>query len=259
MITSTNNAQIKDIMNLMKKSGERKRRGLFVIEGIRMFEEIPRERLQKVYASESFAGAHPALLAGKNAEIVSDGVYKTMSDTKNPQGILALVEQLSYSMEDLMGDGKRPPCLVVLENLQDPGNLGTIIRTAEGAGASGVLLSKDCVDLYNPKVIRSTMGALFRMPFLYVEDIRAAVEELQKQGIRCLAAHLRGEHFYTEEDLTGPLAILIGNEGNGLTEELANQADTYVKIPMEGQLESLNAAVSAAVLLYEAYRQRGKI
>lgn len=262
MITSSSNSQIKNVINLLKKSGERKRRGLFVIEGIRMFSEIPKDRIVKVYASESFARDNEAVLNGMEYELVSDRVFEQMSDTKTPQGILALVEMLSYSLEDMIKkarENKRTPVMVVLENIQDPGNLGTIIRSAEGAGATGIIMSKDTVDIYNPKTIRSTMGALFRMPFFYAEDIIEMVKELKDNGINIFAAHLKGQNNYFEENLSMPMALLIGNEGNGLTKDLTKQADILVRIPMEGQLESLNAAVSTAVILYEAYRQRKEI
>lgn len=256
LITSSSNNQIKNVMNLLKKSGERKSRGLFVIEGIRMFTEIPQERIVKVFASESFANNNPILLCGFEYELVSDKVFSQMSDTKTPQGILAVVKMLTYSIEDMTTNGT--PVIVVLENIQDPGNLGTIIRSAEGAGATGIIMSRDTVDIYNPKTIRSTMGALFRMPFLYSEDIINTVRQLKTRGIKLLAAHLDGENCYYNEDLSGAIALLIGNEGNGLTDELTNEADLLVKIPMEGNLESLNAAVSTAVILYEAHRQRNK-
>lgn len=254
MITSSGNSQVKNVINLLKKSGERKRRGLFVIEGIRMFNEIPKDRIVKVYASESFARANEAVLKEFEYETVSDRVYEQMSDTKTPQGIMALVEMLSYTIDDIVKG--ETPVIAMLENIQDPGNLGTIIRSAEGAGATGIIMSADTVDIYNPKTIRSTMGALFRMPFIYVEDIVKTAEELRKRNIRLVAAHLKGEHDYYNENLAVPMALMIGNEGNGLTDRLTNEADLLVKIPMEGGLESLNAAVSTAVILYEAYRQR---
>lgn len=255
MITSTGNSQIKDVMNLIKKSGVRKERGLFVIEGIRMFVEIPKDRIVKIYASESFAYDNKEMLCDYRYEIVADNVFKMMSDTKTPQGILAVAKMLEYDIEDLFKKDK-VPMLVVLENIQDPGNLGTIIRTAEGAGATGIIMSDKTVDIYNPKTIRSTMGSLFRMPFVYSEDVVAAIHSLKQQNIKVFAAHLEGRNYYYEEDMKVPMAVLIGNEGNGLTEELSKEADVRIKIPMEGKLESLNAAVSTAVILYEAMRQR---
>ena len=150
----------------------------------------------------------------------------------------------------------KTPLMLVLENLQDPGNLGTMMRTAEGAGVTGVLLSRGCVDIYNPKTIRSTMGSIYRVPFLYTDDLLADMDKLHEKGIRTYAAHLKGKGYYDEESYQGPTAFLIGNEGNGLSDELSDKAKQYIKIPMEGQLESLNAAVAAAILMYEASRQR---
>lgn len=255
MITSTSNAQVKNVMNLIRKSGERRSRGLFVIEGIRMFVEIPKDRIVKIYASESFAYDNKEMLCDYDFEMVLDAVYKQMSDTKTPQGIMAIVKMLDYKMEDLMPED-RMPLIVVLENIQDPGNLGTIVRSAEGAGATGILMSKDTVDIYNPKVIRSTMGSLFRMPFMYSDDIISDVRKLKNNNIKTFAAHLMGQNFYYDENMNLPMAVLIGNEGNGLTESLSEEADVRIRIPMEGKLESLNAAVSTAVILYESMRQR---
>ena len=226
-----------------------------------MFEEAPADRVKMIVASESFCKSKEgaALLKGKKFDVVSDSIFETLSDTKTPQGILAIVKRLKYTMNDLMQvKNQKAPHLVVLDNLQDPGNLGTIFRTAEAAGVTGILLSKDCVDVYNPKVIRSTMGAVFRMPFLYVEDLPEKIKELQKKSIKTYAAHLRGENAYDEEDYTTGCAFLIGNEGNGLRDEVADCADCLIRIPMEGEAESLNAAVAAAVLMFEAGRQRRK-
>ena len=143
-----------------------------------------------------------------------------------------------------------------MDNIQDPGNLGTIFRTAEAAGVTGILLSRDCADIYNPKTIRSTMGAIFRMPFVYTDDLPGAVNSLKKHDIRVFAAHLEGERAYDEEDYRQGSAFLIGNEGSGLRPEVAACADVLVRIPMEGMAESLNAAVAAAVLMFEVSRQR---
>lgn len=261
MITSTSNAQIKELAKLQKKSRLRDEKGIFLVEGPRMTEEIPAERIEKVYASESFAKKNKEFLEKLQApvELLTDTVFAYVSDTKTPQGILAIVKRLNYTMNDLMQvKNQKAPHLVVLDNLQDPGNLGTIFRTAEAAGVTGILLSKDCVDVYNPKVIRSTMGAVFRMPFLYVEDLPEKIKELQKERIKTYAAHLRGENAYDEEDYTTGCAFLIGNEGNGLRDEVADCADCLIRISMEGEAESLNAAVAAAVLMFEAGRQRRK-
>ena len=256
MITSSSNSQIKNMIQLKKKAKERNRQDVFLVEGIKMFREVPGERLQKVYVSAGFyeKQEHKELLEDCDYEVVSDAVFDSISDTKPPQGVICLVRQYHYQLEDLTA-GKAPLCMV-LENLQDPGNLGTIFRTAEGAGVTGILLSKESVDLYNPKVIRSTMGSVYRMPFFYTEDLHGVLRQWKKQGIGLYAAHLKGTHTYDQEDYREPSAFLIGNESQGLTEETANLADHYIRIPMSGQVESLNAAVASAILMYEARRQR---
>ena len=190
---------------------------------------------------------------------MSDEVFKKTADTKTPQGILFVMEQMQYSMEILVEkavkrykEGGREPLFLLLEDIQDPGNLGTMLRTGEGAGVDGVIMSRGTVDIYNPKTIRSTMGSLYRVPFAYVEELADAIRLLQKNDIPVYAAHLRGERFFDELSYEGGSAFLIGNEGNGLKKETADLADLYLKIPMEGKLESLNAAVASALLLYQA-------
>ena len=257
MITSTSNQQIKNLLQLQKKSKVRKEQGIFVVEGVRMFREAPADWIIKTYVSQEFLKKEEAsVLKGREYEIVEDRVFKTMSDTMTPQGILAVVKQPSNNLETLLDASA--PFFMVLENIQDPGNLGTILRTAEGAGVTGILMSRDTVDIFNPKTIRSTMGSVYRVPFLYVEDICEIVRELKNKGICTYAAHLKGTGSYDEQDYTKGTAFLIGNEGNGLTDQLADLADTYIRIPMYGQLESLNAAVASAVLMYETQRQRRK-
>lgn len=145
---------------------------------------------------------------------------------------------------------------LILENVQDPGNLGTMFRTGEGAGISGVIMDKCTVDIYNPKTIRSTMGSIFRLPFYITEDLHETIRQLQRRKICVYAAHLEGSVCYDEPDYRTGTAFLIGNEGNGLTAETTRLADAYIRIPMGGQLESLNAAMAAGILMYEANRQR---
>mgnify|MGYP004531944231 CR=1 FL=1 len=220
MITSANNTQVKNIIQLNQKAKARREQGLFVAEGRKMFREAPEEWISKVYVTES----------------------------------LIVLKKPVWTEEDILkGDS---PLVMVLEDLQDPGNAGTIFRTGEGAGVSGVFLTKTCVDITNPKVIRSTMGSIYRMPFLYVEDVVSLKTELEQKGIRTFAAHLKGKNSYDQESYQGGTAFLIGNEGNGLTEEAAEAADCLIRIPMCGQVESLNAAMAAGILMYEAARQR---
>ena len=196
------------------------------------------------------------MLEGIAAEVVEDRLFAKICDTQTPQGILTICGMPCYSEDQLLGDGIRPPLIAVLEDLQDPGNVGTILRTAEGAGATGVILGGNTADIFQPKVIRSTMGSVFRVPFRREKDTGQAVQWLHDQGICSFAAHLAGSVPYTDGDYRKGTAFLIGNEGNGLSERLTAMARQRIRIPMEGQVESLNAAISASVLMYEARRQR---
>lgn len=262
MITSSSNKRIKEIIQLNQKAKIRRERDVFIVEGMKMFLEADRNRIEEVYVSESALKQLPNACIQKLEtlsfpyETVSDEVFRKMSDTQTPQGILCVVKQYHYELEELLQFDN--PFFVVLEDIQDPGNLGTIFRTGEGAGVTGILMSRHTADIYNPKTIRSTMGSIYRMPFVYTENLSAAISRLKEKKIAVYAAHLQGTQFYDECDYRKGTAFLIGNEGNGLQEETAKQADTYIKIPMEGKVESLNAAVASSILMYEAARQRRK-
>lgn len=255
MITSSNNPQLKTISQLNKKAKLRKEHGLYVVEGYKMYAEAPKGEIEKVYVSESFLEKHPEVLKEQShCEVVQDKLFATVCDTQTPQGILCIMRQKKRNIEELMK--KEKPFFVFLEDLQDPGNVGTIIRTAEGAGVDGVIMTKNCVDIYNPKTIRSTMGSIYRVPFFVVDDMDEIFGLFKQYGIKTYAAHLAGRNNYDCEDYTKGTAILIGNEGNGLSDALSEQADCLVKIPMCGQLESLNAAMAAGIFMYETARQR---
>ena len=265
MITSTSNPKVKRLVALRKKRKARDEEDIFLTEGIRMFREIPADMLKELYVSEEYYRNEKRLVeekakeAGIVPEVFSDHVYAYVSDTRTPQGVLCVAGRKSQLSEDEMLSADRAgrkPLLIVLDNLQDPGNLGTIVRTGEGAGVTGIFMSRDCVDLYNPKTIRSTMGSIYRMPCRYVEDMQGLLEKMKKMNIHTFAAHLEGQTDYDGEDYTEGCAFLIGNEGNGLRREVADMADTYIRIPMEGKVESLNAAIAATVLMFEAGRQR---
>ncbi len=257
MITSTSNSQIKKISKLLKNSKERREQGVFIVEGIKMFLEAKKLGLiEKAYLSEDLYKEWYQNISLKqvNYEVVDNKVFKEISDTMTPQGIIAIVRMQKAYMEDVLEEDTFE--LVFLENLRDPGNLGTIVRTAEGAGVSAIILSKESVDIYNPKVVRATMGSIFRMKVLYVEDIRAAMRLAQEAGAVLYATHLKGKKYYDEIEFESKVGIIIGNEANGIKRETAEQADYYMKIPMCGQVESLNAAVATAIIMYEISRQR---
>ena len=256
MITSNSNAQVKRLLQLQKKSKARDEEKVFLVEGLRMFSEVPAERVQKVYISESLYNKKKQELHLEkfSVEILSDSVFQYVSDTKTPQGILCIVEQKKYDIEELLNIEN--PHFMLLDNLQEPGNLGTIVRTAEGAGVDASFLSKGSVDIYNPKTIRSTMGSIYRMPVVYVENLLELLNAFKQRGIKSYAAHLDGKNSYDKENYQSGTAILIGNEGNGLRDEIADSADVWVQIPMQGKVESLNAAIAASILMFEVYRQR---
>lgn len=288
MITGVNGNQVKHVIALLKKAKERRESGEFVVEGPRMVFEAPKDRIVKIYYSESFKNSHKEeiekLLHGElkeKTEKVEDKAFATMSDTQTPQGIMAVVKQSLSTLEDILANadsarekklskgvpggviagGAAPvaeaPLYVVTENLQDPGNLGTIIRMGEGSGVNAVIMSKDTVDVFNPKVVRSTMGSIYRMKMCVVSDVISAIEEIKAHQVKVYAAHLKGKNSYEKENYKTGTAFLIGNEGNGLTDAVADAASEYIRIPMKGQVESLNAAIACTVLCYEAMRQRG--
>jgi len=256
MISSAQNTQVKNIIKLNQKAKARREQGLFIAEGRKMFLEAPDDWIEKIYVAESMLENEEVMTKVRRFswEAVENGVFRQMCDTQTPQGILTVLRQPSYELEDLLKEEK--PLLMVLEDLQDPGNAGTIIRTGEGAGVSGVFLTKTCVDITNPKVIRATMGSVYRIPFFYVEDVVSLEKKLKEKGIRSFAAHLKGENSYDHESYKGGTAFFIGNEGKGLTDQAADAADCLIRIPMCGKVESLNAAMASGILMYEAARQR---
>lgn len=279
MITSSSNPRMKYVIQLNKKARTRRQERVFVVEGIKMCLEAPREQIQEMYVSESFLvdSRNRERLEGFQYEVVSDGVFSKISDTKTPQGILCLMQMPQYTLDDLLGAcaghshsdsfaentdsyGRKVKQnvshLLILESIQDPGNLGTMIRAGEGAGVTGIIMDGTTVDIFNPKTIRSTMGSLFRMPFYVTNNLSETVGVLKERGVILYAACLDGTQLYDEPDYTSPCGFMIGNEANGLRAETAALADVRIRIPMQGKVESLNAAVASALLMYEASRQR---
>jgi len=250
MITSTENSQVKNIRLLMEKASARKKQRLYVVEGVRMFLEAPDAMIEKVYISEGFEkkGSHMDRIKKLHFEVLSDKVFKKLSDTHTPQGLLLVMKMPEQRMMDI----EDHRMYLILNRIQDPGNLGTMIRTAEAAGAAGVIMDSECADIFNPKTIRSTMGSIFRVPFQVSEDLPGTVDELKEKGVSVIAADLKGEEFYEMPQVTGSYGIMIGNEGSGLSDELCEKSDIRLRIPMSGKVNSLNAAISASLLMYQA-------
>lgn len=265
MITSTANPRVKQLVQWQSEAKARRRDGVFVVEGIKMLEEAPPDKIREIYLTEELEkklqdgkGEREKALCSKikqtGYETLSFEVMKKAADTQTPQGALAVLERPVYEREEMLA--VKNGFFLVLEDLQDPGNLGTIIRTGEGAGVNGIFLSKNTVDIFNPKTIRSTMGSVYRVPFLYVESLTELLLEMKEKAIAIYAAHLKGKNYDDGFSFRTGCAFLIGNEGKGLSGETAAAADFYLKIPMEGKVESLNAAIAAALLSYEVHRQR---
>ena len=276
IISSKDNKRIKYIRSLLEKGGIRKKNHSFVVEGIKLVDEaleygnvldiIVSEALYEEIVSGDLArngllsdnGKHiiKQVKQGTSLTVVSDAVFKSVSETITPQGILAEVEMpkhrlLEENFLEIVYEKTGKIKLLILEDTADPGNMGTIMRTAEAAGVTGVIMGKGTVDIFNPKVVRSTMGSIFRLPFVYVDDLKAVIRRLKRDGISFYATHLKGKESYRDIAYSDKAGILIGNEARGLSDEIANLADTYVIIPMQGKVESLNAAVAAALMMYE--------
>ena len=255
MITSTTNPQVKEIIQFQKKGRARNQAGVFIVEGLRMIVEAPPQATRKLYVTVDFWEKHKTQLEvlGKVPELVSDTVFARMSDTKTPQGILGVIEQMNYAPEQILK--KENAHILVLDNLQDPGNVGTIFRTAEAAGVDGIFISEGSVDIYHPKTVRSTMGAIYRLPFI-IGELAEYLPVMKEQGMHIYGTQLEKAHNYDTIDYRKSTVFLLGNEGNGLRAETAAYAEAFVKVPMDGQGESLNVAVAAAIMMYEVKRQR---
>ena len=250
IIESNQNKIIKEV-NSLKAKKERDKTGLFILEGKRLVEEIPNSwEIKYLLKAESYSED----INFENVYTVKDSLFEKISETVNPQGILAVCHIKEFDVTNV--DYSNSPFFVVLENVTDPGNMGTLIRTADAAGADGIFLSKGCVDIYNPKVIRATMGSIFHLPIYRNLNLMDLMEDFKNNNVKTLAAHLKGTSTPYKVDMTTACAIIIGNEANGLSDEISEMASDLVKIPMPGKAESMNAGIAGGILIYEAVRQR---
>ncbi|MGL4791404.1 MAG: TrmH family RNA methyltransferase [Anaerotignaceae bacterium] len=253
MIESVQNKNVKLIKALGNKK-DRNKYGFFVVEGLRSVSEIPFDYNVEFFAvAESFVMENNISVFEEKAEVIvlTDKLFKEISYTETPQGILAVIKQKEYELK-IEDKG----FYVLAENLNDPGNLGTIIRTAHASGCNGIFLSKGCVDVYSPKVLRSTMGSIFHLPIYKDMDLKQVSQLLKENNISIYAAHLKGEKTPYELSLKEGCSFLVGNEATGLTDEGARLATQLIKIPMPGNAESLNVSIAAGILMYEVVRQR---
>jgi len=257
-IESKDNARLKELRKALAEPARGPRK-LVGIEGPRMLEEALRAglRLATVFVAQGSEQCIDALRLPPAAEILR--LPRKLLDaalaTETPQPVAALVAPPNWTWPHLLVQNRNKPLLVALAGLQDPGNLGTILRSAEAFGATGVVSLPGTVSAWNPKAVRASAGSIFRLPLLSVSEAEL-FEELREAGVRILASTTRGAQPADKADLAGPIALIIGNEGNGVPETLTARADLKITIPCPGPVESLNAAVAAGVLLYEASRQR---
>jgi len=259
-------------------------------KGIKDVKGIEIEKYSKSIKNNRMAAILSAAdYQGHEIYVVPESLFREISDTDTPQGILAIVRINNYSLKDIIcanseygvnstnnsnnsdniksystkmqSNKYRQPdkygkCFIILDEIKDPGNMGTIIRTADAAGFNGIIASRGCIDPYNPKVLRSTMGSIFHIPLHICDNLIEALMEVKANGIRIYASHMKGGKNYYEVDMIGNIAIIIGNEANGISSVSASIADELIKIPMPGRTESLNASVAAGLLMYEPLRQR---
>ena len=256
VIESKDNRIFKACQKLLQKK-YRDREGRYLIEGPNLLGEAPDAEVEYILISEDRQSAYPEFLTGDGRTcIVSSSLFSRLAQTETSQGIAAVVRRRVWSGEELAevcGPGAN---LVVLDRLQDPGNIGTIIRTAEGAGYSAVITIKGTADVFSPKTIRAAAGTVFRIPIVQVGDNRELKALAERLGKKLTVTSLESDNDYFDADLSADTALVIGNEGGGVSAELAEMADIKVKIPMQGKLESLNASVAAGILMYEAQRRR---
>lgn len=253
VITSKDNEIVKHLRKLKDKKFRDETKE-FIIEGIKIIEEAISEnaKIKMVVVCDGCLNSNPIRqdllykLAKERVIYVSENIFKSITEVTNPQGILAVIEKKETPKIDFSQD-----LFLVLDNIQDPGNMGTILRTADSVALTQIIVPKGNADCYNPKVVRSTMGAIFRVNVIEVEDLGKAIKELKKHKIQILATDLSTEFSIYDVDYKKS-AIVIGNEGNGVSKEIIDLADKKIKIPMKGKTESLNAAVATGIILYNA-------
>jgi RNA methyltransferase, TrmH family len=256
LIQDPSQAEIKGVAKLTKKEA-RSETGLFLLEGPQGLKEaLERPKLiEKLFATESFEEKYPDMIsrardARVSVNLVSDSVPKELSDTTTPQGVVAVCQQFHVSLDDVIAS--KPTLVAFLAQIRDPGNAGTVLRAADAAGADAVIFSKGSVDIYNPKVVRSTTGSMFHLPFVIEAEIQSSLEKFKQAGLSVLAADVAGDSLSTipSTDLAKPTMWLFGNEAWGLEPEVSALADKLVQVPIFGAAESLNLATAASVCMY---------
>ena len=261
-ISSKDNELIKHIKKLKDKK-ERDMSNEYVIEGIKLIQEAIQENvnIKQIIVCDDCdktEGIPKDLMyeiAKYECIYVTEKVFKYISEVQAPQGILAVIEKNTNKLNDINDINYNEDIIVALDDIQDPGNLGTILRTVDSIGLTQILVSKGTADSYNPKVVRSTMGAIFRVKIIECEDLQQTLKEIKKKKYKIIVSSLQTENSIYDIDYNNKV-IVIGNEANGVKTEIQEMADEKIKIPMLGKTESLNASVAAGIILYEYVRQK---
>ena len=248
IITSKDNEIIKNIKKLKEK---KYRLDSYIVEGIKMVKEAISENqeIALIAIREDFKIDFDT----KNIKtvIISNKIFNDISDVKTPQGILAVIKKNQNNQIETNQD-----YILALDSLQDPGNMGTIIRTADSANINQIIINKTTVDPYSPKVIRSTMGAIYRTNIIEVEDLKTTLKEIQSKGFQIITTDLKATQSIYDINYNNKTVVVIGNEANGVSQEILQTADKKVIIPMLGKTESLNASIAASIMIYEYVRQK---
>lgn len=255
IITSAQNPKIKKLLALQQKSSERRSEGLFVVEGRREIEHCIEAgyEIDTVFVCPEICDVIPGADRVSRVFEVSQSVYEKIAYRSGTEGLIAEVRTRSLGLADLQLSEN--PLVVILESVEKPGNLGAVLRSADASGADAVIVCDPWTDLYNPNLIRSSIGAIFTVPCVACSS-QECIEFLKARGIKILTAQLQDSDLYYDSDMKCGVAIVMGTESTGLTDIWRKAADAHIRIPMLGRLDSLNVSVSAAILLFEAVRQR---
>lgn len=254
-IESKNNNLFKEIKKLKEKK-HRVKNNKYIIEGLRFVDEALKSgvSIDSIIFTENFKEKNEEFFSNIPENIrliqINEALLKQLCSTENPQGVLGVVNMQNKEL-------KGGELVILVDKVQDPGNMGTIIRTAHAAGASGIIMTKGTVDIYNDKTLRSTMGSIFYIPVVEDNSLEY-VKSLKEEGYKLVVSSLQGKNNFFEENLQGKVIIAVGNEGNGVSDEVYEISDIKVKIPMPGNAESLNVAVATSVMIYEKIRQSFK-
>ena len=254
---SSNSNKIYKLCVALAEKKNREKYGKYLIEGQNLLEEAVKNRFQieSILIASSKYDKFKIWSERINSYILDDQLFQRIASTETSQGIIAILNVHKTSEEKFLANLKKEDNILILDRLQDPGNIGTIIRTADAAGYKGIIAIKGTCDIFSPKILRATTGSIFRIPLLFIDDYEQLIKVIRSSEKKLVVSALENAECYYDVNLSKGIALVIGNEGNGVAEELIRISDIKVKIPMEGNIESLNASIAASILMYERIRK----